>query len=120
MVKSEIERLKSQVEAASSLDHELLAQTDEALRQIFPGVPAFPKGSSCPVEHILHVVDIALPTWTIQLTGKAMEPNGHWLCSLRKSRGRDEDEVIGLGSGAVVGLALISALLHVALQKTPH
>ena len=35
-----------------------------------------------------------------------MEPDGHWRCSLRESRGSDEDEMIGLGAGAAVGVAL--------------
>lgn len=120
MSRSDIERLKTQVEGSSSLDRELLAQADEVLRRTFSGVPASSDAISGQVEHILHVVDSVLPTWTIQLTGKAMEPNGHWRCSLRRSRGNDEDELIGLGSGAVVGLALVAALLHVAMQKTPH
>ena len=49
-----------------------------------------------------------------------MEPDGHWRCSLRESRGSDEDEMIGLGSGAAVGVALVAALLHVAAQKATH
>ena len=120
MSRPEIERLKTQVEAASLLDHELLTKAYDALRPIFPEMPASFEASSGQVEEILHIVQIVAPNWTIQLTGKAMEPNGHWRCSLRRSRSNDEDEVIGLGFGAVVGLALVAALLHVALQKTPR
>jgi hypothetical protein len=39
---------------------------------------------------------------------------------LRESRGSDEDEMIGLGAGAAVGVALVAALLHVAAQKAAH
>lgn len=120
MNKFEIERLKMQVEAAPSLDRELLAQAENALRSVFPAVPAILEVNVGVVEQLLHTVDTILPTWTIQLTGKALEPNGHWRCSLRQTRGSDEDEMIGLGTGAVVGLALVAALLHVALQKAPH
>lgn len=120
MSKSEIEALKKRVETAASLDRDLLAQTLFAIRRVFPKAPASLEATSDSVEQILHLVDTVLPTWTIQLTGKAMEPDGHWRCSLRVSRGSDEDEMIGLGSGAVVGLALVAALLHVALLKTPH
>ena len=120
MSRSEIERLKMQVEGASSLERELLAQSVKALRQVFPTIPASLEVDSGVVERLLHIVDTILPAWTIQLTGKALEPNGHWRCSLRQTRGSDEDEVIGLGTGAVVSLALVAAMLHVALQKTPH
>jgi len=47
--------------------------------------------------------------------GDRTGPDGH--CSLRENRDSDEDEVIGLGSGATVGLALVAALLRVALAR---
>lgn len=120
MSKSEIEALKKRVETASTLDGDMLGQAVGAIRRVFPKAPASVEASSDLVEQVLHLVDTILPSWTIQLTGKAMEPDGHWRCSLRESRGSDEDEVVGLGTGAVVGLALVAALLHVALQKAPH
>ena len=118
MSKSEIEALQNRVEAASALDSELLSQTATVIRRAFPKAPASLEATLASVEQVLHLVDTVLPTWTIQLTGKAMEPDGHWRCSLRESRGSDEDEMIGLGSGAAVGQALIAALLHVAAQKS--
>lgn len=120
MIKSDIEHLIGEVEAAASLDPALLTRTAEVLRLVFPNTPFSTEATSDVVEQVLHLVDTVLPTWTIQLTGKAMEPDGHWRCSLRESRGRDEDEVIGLGSGAVAGLALVAALLRVALAKSAH
>ena len=120
MSKSEIEALKNRVEAASALSGELLAQTAAVIRRAFPKAPASLEAALASVEQVLHLVDTVLPTWTIQLTGKAMEPDGHWRCSLRESRGSDEDEMIGLGTGAVVGLALVAALLHVAAQKSAN
>lgn len=121
MIKSEIGRLIDEVESAARLDRTLLTRSTELLRLAFPGVPLpLETTSEDLVEQVLHLVDTLLPTWTIQLIGKAMEPDGHWRCSLRETRGSDEDEMIGLGSGAVVGLALIAALLRVALAKSAH
>jgi hypothetical protein len=120
MTKSEIEALKKRVEAASALDGDLLARTADAVRRAFPKAPAALEATLTSVEQVLHLVDTVLPTWTIQLTGKAMEPDGHWRCSLRETRGSDEDETIGLGTGAAVGVALVAALLHVAAQKATH
>ena len=119
MSKSEIEELKKRVETASALDGELLAKTAALVLRVFPKAPPSLDETLNSVEEVLHLIDTILPAWTIQLTGKAMEPHGHWRCSLRESRASDEDEMIGLGTGAVVGLALVDALLHVAHQKAP-
>lgn len=117
MSTSEIERLIDEVEAAATLDRGLLTRAVEALRVVFPDAPLSFAPTSELVEQVLHLTDRLLPTWTIQLTGKAMEPDGHWRCSLRETRGSDEDEMIGLGSGAAVGLALLAALLRAALAQ---
>jgi hypothetical protein len=117
MTKPGIERLIGQIEAASSLDAKTLAQGCDLLRQVFPQAPASLETTPASAEAILHLVDVILPNWTIQLTGKAMEPDGHWRASLRESRGSDEDEMVGLGAAATVAQALIAALLRVALQK---
>ncbi|MDP3264669.1 MAG: hypothetical protein U1E06_07170 [Tabrizicola sp.] len=117
MIKSDIERLIHEVESSATLDHASFSRSVEALRHVFPDAAIALAATTDLVEQVLHLIDAILPAWTIQLTGKAMEPDGHWRCSLRETRGRDEDEVIGLGSGAVVGLALLAALLRVALAK---
>ena len=109
--------MRKRVEGASSLDGDLLYQTAAAVRRVFPQAPEPSEVTSDSVEQVLHLVDLCLPNWTIQLTGKAKDPDRHWRCSLRESRGSDDDEVIGLGSGPVAALALADALLHVAMQK---
>ena len=118
MDRTGIERLIGQIEAAAPLEATALAQAREPLRQVFPQAQAAIAVPAASVEALLHLVDAILPNWTIQLTGKAMEPDGHWRCSLRQSRGSDEDEMVGLGAGATVGQALIAALLRVARQRT--
>lgn len=120
MIKSEIERLIEKAETAKSLDATLVTRAAEVLHLVFPNTPLPLAKTSDVVDQILHLIDTLLPTWTIQLTGKAIEPDGHWRCSLRETRGSDEDEIIGLGSGAVLGLALVAALLRVALSKASH
>ena len=117
MSKTEIRSLREQVQGASALS---VAQFDRAavlVRRVFAQMPEPKQGDL--VGQLLHAVDVCLPGWTIQLTGKASEPDGHWRCSLRETRGSDEIEVIGIGVGRVVELALLAALLHVAEQKAP-
>ncbi|MFY0693052.1 MAG: hypothetical protein JXR14_14155 [Paracoccaceae bacterium] len=63
-------------------------------------------------DGIVHLVDRVLPGWTIQMTGTASEPDGHWHCTLRQSAIRDNDEFIGRGEGKILSHALLAALLR--------
>jgi hypothetical protein len=116
MSKSEIRSLREQVQGASSLSPGQVNKAAALVRRVLPAMPE-PKAGVDLVGQLLHGVDLCLPGWTIQLTGKASEPDGHWRCSLRETRGSDEVEVIGLGAGRVVEVALLGALLHVAEQR---
>lgn len=120
MVNSGIERLIEEVEGAAQLDRAMLARTADVLRRVFPEADLSVAAPSDPVGQALHLVDAFLPTWTIRLTGNATGPDGHWHCSLRESRGSDEDELIGFGTGPVIGLAVVAALLRVASAKAAH
>ena len=117
MTKTDILNVRQRVKGASSLEGDLLADAVDAVRRVFPSLPAQSQPVLEPVEEVLHLVDMALPGWSIQLTGKATQPDGHWRCSLRETRGSDEIEIVGLGTGPAVALALLEALLDVALQK---
>lgn len=117
MSKHEIQDLIRSLKGIETLEAARVAQAADALRRVFPATPDPATGGADPVHQLLHMVDVCLPGWTIQLTGKASEPDGHWRCSLRETRGSDEVEVIGLGTGRVVELALLEALLHVGEQK---
>lgn len=117
MSKSEIRSLKSRLQGASELSADHFERAAVLVRRVFPPMPDPASGHGDLVGQLLHMIDICLPGWTIQLTGKATEPDGHWRCSLRETRGSDEIEVIGLGTGRVVELALLLALLDVAEQK---
>jgi hypothetical protein len=117
MSKTDIVNVMKRVKSASELDGALLADAAAAVRQVFPSVPALTELVQEPVEEVLRLVDLALPGWSIQLTGKATEPDGHWRCSLRETRGSDEIEVVGLGNGPAVALAILEALLSVAAQR---
>lgn len=119
MSKTEFATLMKRLESAGSVDGTLLQDAATMVRRVFPKAALPSPGLAEPVEQTLHLVDVCLPGWTIQLTGKALEPDGHWRCSLRETRGSDEDAIIGLGSGRLVAVALLQGLLHVAQQKSP-
>ncbi len=117
MTKTDILNAMQRVKGASALDATLLSEASTVIRRVFPAVPALSPRGAEPVEDVLHLIDLALPSWSINLTGKAAEPDGHWRCSLRETRGSDEIELVGLGAGPVVALALLEALLSVAEQR---
>ncbi len=117
MINSGLEQLIKEVEAAAQLDRAILARAADVLRQVFPEADLSVAAPSDLVEQALHLVDRVLPAWTIRLTGNATGPDGHWHCSLRESRDSDEDELIGFGSAAHIGLAVVAALLRVARAK---
>ena len=116
MSKGEIRSLKSRIEGASAVSAADFDSAAVLVRRVFARMPE-PAGMADIVGQLLHAVDMCLPGWSIQLTGKATEPDGHWRCSLRETRGSDEIEGIGLGAGPKVEVALILALLDVAEQK---
>ena len=117
MTKTDILSVQQRIKTAAALDAGLLSDAAAVVSRVFPAAPAvLPKGAE-PVEMVLQLIDVALPSWSINLTGKAMQPDGHWRCSLRETRGSDEIEMVGLGSGPVVALALLEALLSVAEQR---
>ncbi len=64
-------------------------------------------------DMILHLTDTVVPGWSIHLRGRAIEPNGHWNCTLRRNDARDNDEFIGRGKGPTLSSAILAALLRV-------
>ena len=119
MSKSEIITLIGQIKSEPAVTAALVDEAVVLVRRVFPKAPEV-TGKGDLVGQLLHLIDMCLPGWTIQLTGKAQEPDGHWRCSLRETRGSDEVEVIGIGTGRSVDLALLEALLHVAEQRAVH
>lgn len=117
MTKANIMNLKKRLKDTSTLESGLLVEAAALLRRTFPSIPYLTKSTIEPVAEVLRLTNMALPGWSIQLTGKAVEPDGHWRCSLRETRGSDEIEIVGVGTGPVVALALLEALLDVALQR---
>jgi hypothetical protein len=109
MQDAKLRALGEAIEAASAVEGALAARAAEALAAA--GVPV-PDGFGG-VDAVLAVVDRALPGWSITLEGTASAGNGHWTCTLRRSRERDNDEVIGIGRGAHLAPALLGALVKV-------
>lgn len=112
------EKLFLRLETADSHDR---AALDDVARLLSEDVgrtkagAAITPGDIKTTDEIVHLVDAVLPGWTIQITGTAAEPDGHWHCTLRQSAIRDNDEFIGSGEGKILSHALLAALLRTVL-----
>lgn len=108
------------VEKANRLDLELLAQSIGAMKKTFPDEDFSDAESLMRVEAteaVLHLVEEHLPEWTITLKGRADETDGDWHCFLRRTDARDNDAVIGSGSGPRLSLAVLAAVLKASILR---
>jgi hypothetical protein len=120
MATKSLESAIEKVKQASKLDTELFAEAVVAMKTAFPDedfADAEHLVAHDPTEAVLHLVDAHLPDWTITLKGKARAVDGHWTCTLRKTSMRDDDAVIGIGTGPTLSLAVLSAILKASLWR---
>ncbi len=120
----ESERLKAlaeRVENADEASTALVSEVAEALAAAYPGAAsrAVPDAALLTsTDAALRAADGAVPAWEISLRGVALEPHGHWHCSLRETSATDDDAVIGFGEAPSAARALIAALLRIASMRT--
>jgi len=108
------------VQEANRLDLELLAISVDAMKKTFPDSDFSDAASLMNIdqtEAVLHLVEEHLPEWTITLKGRADEIDGDWHCFLRRSDTRDNDAIIGSGSGPRLALAILAAVLKASMLK---
>ncbi|MEO0703877.1 MAG: hypothetical protein AAFY80_17200 [Pseudomonadota bacterium] len=112
--------LADQIEAALTIDQELVEKTVATVAEVDATYTIdFEAADFESTDRVLALVYDVLPGWTINMKGKAWQPNGHWVCSLRKTSNRDSDELIGIGRGPTLPHSLFAALLRVIGQRGP-
>lgn len=115
MTSQQFQALAGQIEIEAPLSEETAAAVMAALARFRADWMSAESGQPDDLrsaDFVLHLVDRALPGWSIHLAGTAYEPNGHWTCQLRPSQTRDDYEFIGHGKGASLANVLIAALLR--------
>lgn len=114
------EDLAEKVEQRLTLTGPLAREVADAVNRFLPegreGV-AVRVDDLASTDYVLHLIDRVTPGWTIRLRGKAMEPDGHWQCSLRPTDTSDDAEFIGHAHGPDLSNALVGALLRVLAFK---
>lgn len=114
------EELAEKVEAKTTLTGPLAGEVADTINGFLDETPAgevVKAADLSSTDYVLHLIDKVTPGWTIRLKGKALEPDGHWQCSLRPSDGRDEAEFIGHAHGPDLSNALVGALLRVLAYR---
>jgi hypothetical protein len=116
-----LKALAGRVESAEEASTALVSEVAEALAAAYPraasrAVPDAALLSS--TNAALRLVDGAVPAWEISLRGVALEPHGHWHCTLRETSATDDDAVIGFGEAPSLPCAMIAALLRIAAMRT--
>lgn len=117
MTKIELNDLTQKLESPQPLGHRDKAAVVDAIDGCFPGRSIWPETRAERVgstDVALHIVEKAFPNWEIKLTGKADATHGDWICTLRESAGRDNDEVIGIGRSPILAHAIFAACLKLA------
>jgi hypothetical protein len=69
-------------------------------------------------DEAIRIADHAFPDWAVHIHGRANDKDGHWRCTLRESDSRDNDAVIGTGRSPVLGQAILSAVMRLAMAKS--
>lgn len=114
-------KLAEKVERAEQDSRVLASEVAEALSGAFPDVRRGDVPDAAlldATEAALHVVHRAVPGWEISLRGVALEPDGHWHCTLRETGETDDDAVIGFAEAPSPPRAVIAALLRSAAART--
>lgn len=120
MTSTDHETLAARIESGTDMDSATADATISALRGLLPEGAQVGIGKFESSDAVVRLIDEALPTWSITAEGIANDRNGHWHCYLRRSRGRDNDEMIGIGKGPQLRLALLAALLRVLAYRAQH
>ncbi len=120
MLKNELTKLATEIEKLPIYDAGL---TRRAFDLVAAELPAADRqmveaGALGSVDAAVLLIDHEFPGWTISMDGIANEKNGHWKCTLRKSKSRDNDAFIGIGKGPKLSNALIASLLKALAQKS--
>ncbi len=107
MVDAGLKALGEEVEAAADVRGALADRVAQTLRHAGHAAP----DGFASVDAVLRTVTAVLPGWAVTMDGQASTGHGHWTCTVRRSRARDNDEAVGVGHGDHPAPALLGALL---------
>ena len=70
------------------------------------------------VDGALAVTGQAFPGWALSFDGHAStQKNTIWRCTLKETRGQDDDQIVGIGNARSMRLALLAAVAHIQMMR---
>jgi hypothetical protein len=70
------------------------------------------------VDGALAVTAKAFPGWALSFDGHAStQKNTIWRCTLKETRGQDDDQIVGIGNARSMRLALMAAVAHIQMMR---
>lgn len=112
--------LRERLESAATLDDALAGDAAAMLSDGFrePIAPEATKtGLLGSAESAIRVVGHAYPGWALSFDGHASpRDNTKWRCTLRETRGPDDDQIVGIGNANSMRLALLAAVAHIKIM----
>lgn len=122
MTRADFEPLAAALEGSADLSPETAAAVLDLIRPLVPEADRWPADRKPVIQssdEAIHLVDLALPDWSISLKGRTNDADGHWTCTLRRSDTLDDDLQIGIGRGPALSHAILAAMVRVAaLRRT--
>lgn len=121
MDSGQLEALREKLETAEELGSEL---ADEAHRMMAEAVDGkldeqgIRDALSGSVEHLLTVAGAAFPGWAVSFDGHASShASVIWRCTLKETRGQDDDQIVGIGNAKSMLMALLDAIAHIQIMR---
>ncbi|MDI3338086.1 hypothetical protein QKW60_16885 [Defluviimonas aestuarii] len=121
MTRADFEPLAAALEGPADLSPETAAAVLALIRPLVPVKDRWPADRMPAIQssdEVIHLVDLALPDWSISLKGRTNDTDGHWTCTLRRSDTLDDDLLIGIGRGPALPRAILAAMVRVAALRT--
>lgn len=116
----EIQDVMMKIDGVTELTQDLFTQAVLAMKAAFPAenfADAERLFEHDRTEAVLHLVEEHLHEWNIALKGRGYEGRGEWDCTFRKSGSLDDNQVIGIGTGRTLSLAVLATILRASLWR---
>ena len=117
MNKVELLALADRIETVTVVEPKFVGALLDDLAKAFkyrPGSAELDANLSLSTDAAIALVRQKLPGWFIVIHGAAMGRDTIWKCTLRKSEVSDDDELVGVGSGHSIPMAILAALIRIA------
>ena len=118
---AQLESLREELEAADELGPDLLGKAHQMMAEAIDGKlddQGIRDALSGSVEHLLTVAGTAFPGWAVSFHGHASaHASVIWRCTLKETRGQDDDQIVGIGNAKSMLMALLGAVTHIQIMR---